>query len=34
LDCNWQRAIALPELRRGLVIQSFVVWPVAWAFNA
>ena len=34
LDCNWRRAIALPELRRGLVIQSFVVWPVAWAFNA
>jgi hypothetical protein len=34
LDSNWQRAIALPELRRGLMIQSFVVWPVAWAFNA
>ena len=34
LDCNWQRAIALPELRRGVVIQSFVVRPDAWAFNA
>jgi len=34
LDCNRQRAIALPELWRGLVIQSFVVWPVAWAFSA
>ncbi len=34
LDCNWQRAIALPELRRGVVNQSFVVRPDAWAFNA
>jgi len=34
LDCNWQRAIALPELRRGVVIQNFVVRPDAWAFNA
>lgn len=34
LDRSWQQAIALPELRRGVVNQSFVVRPEAWAFNA
>jgi hypothetical protein len=34
LDCDWQRAIALPEFWRGVVNQSFDVRPEAWAFNA
>jgi len=29
-----QRPIALPELRRGVMIQNFVVLPDSWAFSA
>jgi hypothetical protein len=34
LNGNWESTIALPELRRSVVIQSFVVLPAAWPLSA
>src|SRR6266849_8814729 len=34
LNRNGKGAVALPELRRSMVTQSFVVLPAAWALSA